>query len=148
MQISVQTYIQPTRVSFKLPNCYDIDFTSAEVKGKAKLYTGKKPQDFQKNSNIAVELDFDDIQNLVVLPVSKENHYQIDALETEQAYTVVGTVRDLFDEVSGVACSGFDVTTNTARFTIVDAQILPIKVKVGDWVRFTILGLTLWDTDT
>ena len=84
----------------------------------------------------------------MVLPVSKENRYQIYALETEKDYTVVGTVRDLFDKVSGVPCSGFDVTTNTARFTIVDAQILPIKVKVGDWVRFTILGLTLWDTDT
>lgn len=148
MQISIHDFQAFPKPSHKLAlYFYLVDFSSREVQGKARLYTPKKPNELLQTQEISVEVEFDAIQNLTFSDFTDQTGFQFIPLDSETDYWVNGQVESVFEENEGVACHGFIVTTLDAKFWIPDVEISYPSVTIGQWVQFTVIGLTLWDVN-
>ncbi len=146
MQISIHDFQVLPKPSHKVAlHFYLVDFSSREVTGKAQLYTSKKPNELRQTQEISVEVEFDSIQNLTFPGLTDQRGFQFIPLGSETNYWVNGQVERAFEEIEGVPCQGFIVTTRDAKFWIIDGEVSSPSVNIGQWVQFTVTGLTLWD---
>ena len=148
MQISIHDFQVLRKPSPKWPVfCYLVDFASREVTGKARLYTSKKPNELRQTQKMSVEVEFDAIHNLTFLDFTNQRGFQFIPLDSETNYWVSGEVESVFEEIEGVECQGFIVTTLDAKFWIIDGEVSGPFANVGQWVQFSVMGLTLWDAN-
>lgn len=146
MQISIHDFQVLPKPSHKVAlHFYLVDFSSREVQGKAQLYTSKKPNELRPTQEISVEVEFDSIQNLTFSDLTDQRGFQFIPLDSETNYWVNGQVERAFEEIEGVPCQGFIVTTHNTRFWITGEEVSSSSVNKGQWVQFTVIGLTLWD---
>lgn len=146
MQISIHDFQVLPKPSHKVAlHFYLVDFSSREVTGKAQLYTSKKPNELRQTQEISVEVEFDSIQNLTFPGLTDQRGFQFIPLDSETNYWVSRQVERAFEEIEGVPCQGFIVTTRDAKFWIIDGEVSCPFVNIGQWVQFTVTGLTLWD---
>jgi hypothetical protein len=123
---------------------YRIRFRSELGCGTALLAVSDSVSPALLGQEIFVEIEAQSFRDVRVLLPEEPHHYHFEALPEEGNYEAVGEVLRVMTE-AGAGFAITDVCVGEALFHWTPEDIGEDIFVPGDWVRFTVIGLVLWD---
>jgi hypothetical protein len=146
MRISIEAFNE-TLTTWDRDGGYLVRFRSELTSGIALLAATQSVSSAMCGREITVEVGQRAIESVQVVLPEEPRAFRLSPLPEPGNYEVVGEVSGgILGEDGGLFL--VDVCVGDARFTLTTEDVNLSLYGLGDWVRFRIIGLVLWDTNT
>ncbi len=126
---------------------YLIKFRSDLTSGYALLVADHSVSSALRGREISVETGQRDVVEVHPLLPEEPRAYRMTPLPEAGDYEAVGNIdEETLDEGNGF--NSLYVYVGDARFVWTTQDVSQRIIKPGDWIRFKVIGLALWDTNT